>query len=94
MVSDFKEKNIRVMTYINPMMTDVTNKKNHSKDILLIITERNFFNEAKEKNYLIHRGDKLFTTKAFSDFSAGLLDLTNPEAVSWYKNIIKHNVLN
>ena len=31
-------------------------------------------------------------TKAFSNFSAGLLDLTNPKAIIWYKRVIKEEI--
>ena len=31
----------------------------------------------------------VFQTSAFSDFVAGLIDLTNEQARNWYKNLIK-----
>jgi alpha-glucosidase len=81
------------MTYVNPMLTDVTERK-HSK-VFWPWIDRNLFSEARAKGFLIHnnKSGELFMTKAFSTFSAGLLDLTNPDAVRWYKQIIKEEML-
>jgi len=82
------------MTYINPMMTDPSERP-HSIYKLLFISGRNLYNEAKSKGYLLHNNvtGEIFRTKAFSTFTAGLLDLTNPDAVRWYKQLIKEEML-
>jgi alpha-glucosidase len=80
-----EEKNIRVMTYINPFLCDdAAQKKNH---------RRNLFEEAARNGYLVknQRGEPYKIT--ISSFSAALVDLTNPEAWSWLKDIIKGELI-
>lgn len=66
------------------MLTDVVDRKHR----------RNLYREGIENGYMIHDGDNVFQTRAFSNFTAGLLDVTNPQAVKWYKQIIKDQMLN
>jgi alpha-glucosidase len=80
-----ERKNIRLMTYINPFFCDdVGQKQNH---------RRNFFEEAVEHGYLVknRRGEPYRIRN--SDFFAGMVDLTNPEARSWIKDIIKDELI-
>jgi alpha-glucosidase len=80
-----EERNIRLMTYINPFLCDdAAQKKNH---------RRNFFEEAARNGYLVenHRGEPYKIT--ISSFSASLVDLTNPEAWTWIKEIIKGELI-
>ena len=51
------------------------------------------FREAQEKDYFVKRpdgGDYLFD---FGEFDCGVVDLTDPEAFAWYKNVIKTNLI-
>ncbi len=51
------------------------------------------FREAQEKGYFVKRpdgGDYLFD---FGEFDCGVVDLTDPEAFAWYKNVIKTNLI-
>jgi alpha-glucosidase (family GH31 glycosyl hydrolase) len=76
-----EEKNIRVMTYINPFLCDdAAQKKNH---------RRNLFEEAARKGYLVENQDGEPYRITISSFSAALVDLTNPDAWTWIKEIIK-----
>ncbi len=80
-----EERNIRLMTYINPFLCDdVGQKKNH---------RRNLFEEAARDGYLVknQRGEPYTIT--ISSFSAALVDLTNPEAWAWIKDIIKGELI-
>jgi len=80
-----EEKNIRLMTYINPFICDdVVQKENH---------RRNLFEEAVRNGYLVenHRGEPYKIT--ISSFSAVLVDLTNPGARTWIKDIIKMELI-
>jgi alpha-glucosidase (family GH31 glycosyl hydrolase) len=77
------------MSYINPFLCDdlcddAAQKKNHS---------RNLFEEAARNGYLVenHRGEPYKIT--ISSFSASLVDLTNPEAWTWIKEIIKGELI-
>src|SRR5215212_11003487 len=80
-----KEKNIRLMTYINPFLCDdVAQKKNH---------RRNLFEEAVGYGYLVkNKRDEPYKI-TISSFSAALVDLTNPEARVWIKGIIKEELI-
>jgi alpha-glucosidase (family GH31 glycosyl hydrolase) len=53
----------------------------------MLFKDRNLYEEAKSKGYMIYdrMNKQVFSTRAFSNFTAGLLDLTNPDAINWYK---------
>ena len=77
-----ENRNIRLMTYINPFLCD--DVKNH---------RRNLFEEAAGKGYLVtNREGEPYTTR-ISSFSAALVDLTNPEARTWIKDIIRGELI-
>ncbi len=80
-----ERKNIRLMTYINPFLCDdVRQKKNR---------RRNLFGEAAEGGYLVKNAEGEPYRIRNSDFSAGMVDLTNPEARAWIKSVIKDEVI-
>lgn len=76
-ILSLKEEGIRFLAYINPFL----------------IEESPLYIEGKEKGYFVKdkKGDvyKIYVTT----FPAGLVDLTNPDAVNWYKKIIQNNML-
>jgi sulfoquinovosidase len=77
------EEDARLMTYVNPFLADAA-KKNH---------RRNLFAEAARKGYLVkNREGEPYMTE-ISDFSAAHVDLTNPEARAWIKDIIKRELI-
>jgi alpha-glucosidase (family GH31 glycosyl hydrolase) len=80
-----EKRDIRLMTYINPFLCDdVSRKENH---------RRNLFEEAVRKGYLVkNREGEPYTTR-ISSFSAALVDLTNPEARAWIKDLIKDELV-
>ena len=78
-------RGIRVMTYINPFLCDdVSKKENH---------RRNLFGEAVEGGYLVKDQQGEPYRVRISSFSASLVDLTNPEARTWIKGLIKDELI-
>jgi alpha-glucosidase len=80
-----EERDVRLMTYVNPFLADdVADKENY---------RRNLFAEAQRNGYLVEnrRGEpyRIMTT----DFSVGLVDLSNPEARAWIKAVIKDELI-
>jgi alpha-glucosidase len=85
LIETLERKNIRLMTYINPFLCDdVAQKKNH---------RRNLFGEAAKSGYLVKNEEGEPYRIRNSDFSAGMVDLTNPEARTWMKDIIKDELI-
>jgi len=84
LVNTFNRDSINVLLYINPFLVDVSGNKNFSK---------NYFKIAVENNFLIKNADGSPYLIPNTDFSAGMLDITNPKAVEWYKKIIKENII-
>jgi alpha-glucosidase (family GH31 glycosyl hydrolase) len=76
---------VRLMAYIGPWLADdVTKKENY---------RRNLFEEASRKGYLVkNREGEPYRIKT-TDFSAAFVDLTNPEARAWIKDVIKEELM-
>ena len=75
---------VRLITYIGPWLADAAKKENH---------RRNLFAEAARKGYLVtNREGEPYRVKT-TDFSAALVDLTNPEARDWIKDVIKEELI-
>lgn len=51
------------------------------------------FNEAKEQDFFVKRPDGSDYLFDFGEFDCGIVDLTNPAAFEWYKNVIKTNLI-
>ena len=51
------------------------------------------FREAEEKRYFVRREDGSDYLFDFGEYNCGVVDLTDPEAYSWYKNVIKTNLI-
>jgi alpha-glucosidase len=76
------EEDVRLLTYVNPFLVGA--KENHG---------RNLFEEAERKGYLVkNREGEPYLTE-ISDFSAAHVDLTNPEARDWIKDVIKDELI-
>ncbi|HET7272451.1 MAG TPA: alpha-glucosidase, partial [Rubrobacter sp.] len=80
LVAELRRQDVKVLTYVNPFLTDPKGKSNY---------RRNLFAEAKEKGYLVanERGEPYMIEVGY--FSAAMVDFTNPEARSWMEDIIK-----
>ncbi len=83
--AELRSKNIRVMTYVNPFFADVASLKSNLR--------RNLFAEAEKNGYLVRKADGKPYLILNTDFHAGLLDLTNPAARRWMKDVIKDEIL-
>jgi len=84
MVRDLEDKGIRVMIYMNPSLVDVDGVEGFT---------RNFYREAEAMGYLVKNQEGETYPIANSDFDAGFLDVTNPEARAWWKEMIREQML-
>ncbi len=51
------------------------------------------FSEAEKLGYLVKKQDSSTYLLSMSTFKFGTVDLTNPDAYSWYKEVIKNNMI-
>ena len=77
LIADLKEQNIRFLAYINSYLVEGTD----------------MFDYAKEKGYFVKKNDGQAYIADFGEFHCGTIDFTNPEANTWYKEIIKTNMI-
>lgn len=70
-------RGIAVLGYINPMMTN----------------DGALYQEAEENGYFVKNHDQKTYIIPMTGFDVGLIDLTNPDARTWVKNIIKQNMI-
>lgn len=81
LVSDLAKQKARMLIYINPFLTDAPG---HDE----------LFKEAKSAGYLVKKKDDTPYLIKNTDFSAGLVDLSNPGAREWIKGVIKNEMIN
>lgn len=77
---DIAKRNIRLLGYINPFLVDTGNNPERG---------RNLYREAVDGGFMVKTPDGNPYLIPNTDFSAILLDLTNPRAVEWIKNIMR-----
>ncbi len=75
----------RVLSYINPFLVDVSERAEDCR--------RNLYQEALEKGFLVSRADGSAYLVKNTSFSAAMVDLANPEARTWLKEVIKDQVI-
>ena len=80
MVAELAAQEIRVMAYVNPHLTDVTDKPGH---------RRNLFREARDRGFLVRRCDGSEAQLGSFGLNAGMVDLSNPEAYAWMKEVVR-----
>jgi alpha-glucosidase (family GH31 glycosyl hydrolase) len=78
------EEDVRLMTYVGPWLADAAKKENH---------RRNLFAEAARHGYLVKNREGEPYRVRTTDFSAAFVDLTNPEARTWIKDVIKDELI-
>lgn len=84
-------KKMRVLSYVNPLLSNASKKPRF---------KRNLFTEAQDKGYLVKDTQSISSdTRALSikfgiDLEAGLLDLTNPDTRTWFKQVLKEQAWN
>ena len=81
---ELHNKNIKLLSYINPFLVDSSDKGN-AKRVLL--------HEAMENDYLIKNKKGEPYPIQNTSFFAYLIDLSNPQAQTWIKEVIKDQVL-
>lgn len=84
LVADLNDAGVDVLGYLNPYLADVSKKED---------VDRNLFAEAAANGYLVENPDGEPYMLPITDFSVGIVDLTNPDAVQWYKMVIEDNVI-
>jgi alpha-glucosidase len=76
-IKNLEARGIKFLGYINPYLA----------------TEGNLFKEASQKNLLVKNNLGQDYVTDMGAFMAGHIDLTNPVAFEWYKDVIKHNMI-
>ncbi|MDR3207397.1 MAG: alpha-glucosidase [Oscillospiraceae bacterium] len=76
-VGELSAAGVRTLAYINPHMA----------------IEGRLFAEASMAGYLVRKPEGGNYINDMGGFMAGHLDLTNPDACAWFKEIIKNNIL-
>jgi alpha-glucosidase len=84
LVSDLNQDGVRVLLYASPFLADASQKPG---------VRRNLFLEAAAQGYLVKKADGQPYLVQNTDFSAGMLDLTNPAAVAWYQSVLKTQMI-
>lgn len=83
MVSSFKADGVKPMIYINPYFANLNDAS----------ISRNLFKEGEQFGYFIKNSTGLpYLIKSVS-IEFAMIDLTNPKARNWMKNIIKDNLI-
>ena len=76
-VADLRQRNIRVLGYCNPFLA----------------IEKPLYKEASAKGYCVKDQNGADYLVTITTFPAAMVDLTNPDAWDWLKNIIKTNMI-
>ena len=84
MVADFADDGIRVMTYINPHVADLSS---------IAPQQRPIFAEGVRKGFFVKNQDGEPYLKGSPEYRFALVDFTNPDAWAWYKSIIKEELI-
>ena len=82
MISTLRSAGIRTLVYVNPMLV------NASSDVGV---DTNLWQAGMEHSYFIRRGCHDEPWVGYN--GASLVDFTNPQAYSWFKNVIKEALL-
>ncbi|MBH8553178.1 alpha-glucosidase [Nostocaceae cyanobacterium CENA357] len=85
LVTDLAKAEIAVGVYVNPFLVERPQQPNQE--------QRHLYREAIEKDFVVkNQAAEPYLIKS-TDFSAALLDVTNPDARKWFKSILKDEVL-
>ncbi|MCL6518052.1 alpha-glucosidase [Alicyclobacillus sp.] len=78
-----KQHGIRLLGYVNPFLTDMPSGMN----------VRNLYQEALAKGYFVKGADGRPVVFHYPNFTASLLDLTNPAARLWLEAVMKEQLI-
>ncbi|KAJ3172829.1 hypothetical protein HK101_011093 [Irineochytrium annulatum] len=86
-VNQLEEECIHTLTYVNSFLADVECGGKPS-------FRRNLYAEAVKHNYLVldHTGEKPLAINSGPNFRAGLVDLMNPDAFAWLRDVMVKEV--
>ena len=76
-IAELREKNVRVLAYCNPFLA----------------VEKSLYKEAAEKGYCVKDKDGKDYLVKITTFPAAMVDLSNPDAYEWLKDVIKKNII-
>lgn len=76
-IRNLQQRGIRFLGYINPFLVE----------------EGDLFSEASQKGYLVKNQQGEDYQVVITTFSAAMVDLTNPDAVAWIKQVIRENMI-
>ncbi len=85
LVADLAQEGIAVGVYVNPFLVNPPAEQVQGR--------RNLYKEAEEKGFLVKNEEGEIYLVPNTDFSAALVDLSNPNAREWFKDIIKSEML-
>ncbi len=80
MVAQLERDGVRVLAYMNPYLTDAADQPG---------VGRNLYAEADANDFLVRTEDDEVFLMDQVGFFAGLVDLTNPEAVDWLQGVVE-----
>ena len=89
LVKEFQDEGIAVGVYINPFLVEFKPEQIATKPDLW----RNLFQEGLEGGFLVKKENGQPYLVKNTDFSAALIDVSNPQTREWFKDIIKTAVL-
>lgn len=81
--ADLEADGVRLMVYVSPFLADVSEKPN---------ARRNLFAEARDLGYLVQDASGAPYMLQNTSFSAALVDLSNPQAYAWYKDVLREQL--
>ena len=76
-IKEVNAKGVKFLGYVNPYL----------------VNDGELYKEGKEKGYFATKADGSDYLVDFGEFYCGVVDLTNPEAFEWFKDIIKEYTL-
>ena len=76
-IAEWKAQGVRFLGYINPFLA----------------IEKGLYQEASEKGYCVKDREGKDYLVTITTFPAAMIDLSNPEAYEWYKEVIKKNMI-
>jgi sulfoquinovosidase len=88
LIRDLEADDVRVMIYTSPFLANITEGENPKTNV-----RRDLFAEARAAGYLVNGPDGQPYLIQNTDFSAGLVDLTNPAAWRWYQDVLRDQLV-
>lgn len=88
LVADLQADGAKVLLYTSPFLADVTGGENPKPNV-----KRDLFTEAEQAGYLVKRPDGSPYLVQNTDFSAGMVDFTHPQAREWYQRVLEDQLI-